>query len=265
MAHTTVIQSSREGAGTSTLVANIATLMASEGLRVGVIDADLQSESLHIHFNLPEKEITYTFNDYLFDRCDGRQVVYDVTPRHAISTPGCVLLIPASSDFSKTFQVLRQGYNIELITDGLWQLADQLELDELIIDTSALLNDETLLSILGMAICDTLAIVLCLDQKDYQHVSVALEVSKRLEVPEVMLIINQVSAVFQADDVKEQLEKTYECHVAGVVPYASDMMSMSAAALFVLRHPWHPVTDMLRHITQQLLMHRIDSALLQPS
>jgi MinD-like ATPase involved in chromosome partitioning or flagellar assembly len=48
------IHSFRGGTGKSNTTANITTLLASQGLRVGVIDTDIQSPGIHGLFGLDE-------------------------------------------------------------------------------------------------------------------------------------------------------------------------------------------------------------------
>ncbi len=54
----------RGGTGKSNTTANVATLLAGEGQRVGVIDADIQSPGIHILFGLDEGEMHHSLNDY---------------------------------------------------------------------------------------------------------------------------------------------------------------------------------------------------------
>lgn len=248
MVHTIVIQSAREGTGKSTLAANIATLLAADGQRVGVIDADLQTESMRHLFGLKGNRIVYTLNDYLFGRCDSSEAIYDVTPPLPPESSGRVLLVPANASFSDTAGKLRDGYNIERVTEGLWTLAERLNLDTMIVDTHAMLSDDSLLSMLSIALSDTLLIVLCLDQQDYQGTSVIIDVARSLEVPRMLLVANQVSPSFDKDLTREQLEQAFQLDVAALVPHADEIMLLSLSELFVLRFPSHPVTHMLRHL-----------------
>ncbi len=72
MAKIISIHSFRGGTGKSNTTANVATLLATEGRRVGVIDTDIQSPGIHILFGLAGEEITTSLNDYLWH---GRDVL----------------------------------------------------------------------------------------------------------------------------------------------------------------------------------------------
>lgn len=250
MVHTIVFQSAREGVGKSTIAANVATLLADRGQRVGVIDADLQSESMRHLFGLIPSADVKTLNDYIFGHCTSEQLASDVTP--PIRGGGCVLLVPASRNFKETAARLREGYDVERVTEGLWTMAENLQLDTLIIDTHAMLHDDSLLSMLTIAIADTLAIVLCLDQQDYQGTSVMVDVSRSLEVPNMVLIANQMIPMFDRDLAREQMEKAFQLDVAGLIPHTEAISLLGMADLFVVRYPNHPIMPMFQEVVSTL-------------
>ena len=50
------VHSYRGGTGKSNITASLATLLATNGRRVGVVDTDIQSPGIHILFGLDEAE-----------------------------------------------------------------------------------------------------------------------------------------------------------------------------------------------------------------
>ncbi len=72
------IHSFRGGTGKSNTTANLATMVACLGKRVGVIDTDIQSPGIHVLFGLSEEKINRTLNDYLWGRCAIEESVYKV-------------------------------------------------------------------------------------------------------------------------------------------------------------------------------------------
>ena len=60
------IHSYRGGTGKSNTVANLAALMAAQGLRVAVVDTDIQSPGIHVLFGLGEDDMGHTLNDFLW-------------------------------------------------------------------------------------------------------------------------------------------------------------------------------------------------------
>src|SRR5713101_9812392 len=159
------VHSYRGGTGKSNTTANLAALLAADGRRVGVIDTDIQSPGIHILFGLDEKEIRHSLNDYLWGTCRIKDAAYDVTGRFGRTVAGAVFVIPSSMKAGDIARVLREGYDVGLLRDGLRELIESLNLDFLMIDTHPGLNEETLLSI---AISDALVIILRPDQQDYQ-------------------------------------------------------------------------------------------------
>ncbi|HEX6606658.1 MAG TPA: MinD/ParA family protein, partial [Chloroflexia bacterium] len=172
MAQIISLHSFRGGTGKSNTTANLATLLAGEGRRVGVIDTDIQSPGIHVLFGLRGPQITYALNDYLWGRCSvadiARPVLQDVLPDR-------LFLIPSSIKADDIVQVIRQGYDVRRLTMAFRELIDHLHLDVLLIDTHPGLNEETLFA---LAISTTLAIVLRPDQQDYEGTGVAVEVAR---------------------------------------------------------------------------------------
>jgi len=239
------MHSFRGGTGKSNITANLATLLASAGRRVGVIDTDIQSPGIHILFGLDEASMRHALNDYLWGTCDIAQTAHDVTPPLGGARSGHVFLIPSSLKAGEIARVLREGYDVSRLNDGFQDLIKTLALDVLLIDTHPGLNEETLLSI---AVSDALVIILRPDQQDYHGTGVAVEVARKLDVPRLMLIVNKVPTVFDVADVKAQVEHTYHCEVAAVLPHAEEMMALASAGIFVLRYPEHPITTALTRV-----------------
>jgi len=243
------IHSFRGGTGKSNTTANVATLLAASGQKVGVVDTDIQSPGIHVLFGLTEEEMQHSLNDYLWGKCEIQQAAHDVTAKLGANIPGQVYLIPSSVKAGEIARVLREGYDVGLLNDGFHKLIDQMGLDVLMIDTHPGLNEETLLSI---AVSDALLIILRPDQQDYQGTGVTVEVARKLDVPRLLLLINKVPTVFNSDEVRARVEQAYQCEVAAVVPHSDEMMTLASAGIFVLRYPDHPVTALYRQVMQKL-------------
>lgn len=252
------VHSFRGGTGKSNTTANLATLLAMEGLKVGVIDTDIQSPGIHVLFGLREEDMKYSLNDYLWGKCNIEQTAHDIT-RHLgadmkgqvlVIPTGQVFLIPSSIKVGEIARVLREGYDVGLLNDGFHELVDKLDLDVLIIDTHPGLNEETLLSI---SISDALVIVMRPDSQDYQGTGVTVEVARKLDVPRMVLVVNKTPMTFDFDDVKAKTEATYNCEVAAVLPHSDEMMTLASNGVFVIRYPDHPITNKLRHVAKRLI------------
>jgi septum site-determining protein MinD len=249
MARIISIHSFRGGTGKSNMTASIATLLAADGQRVGVVDADIQSPGIHVLFGMSQETMSRSLNDYLWGRCEIGAAAHDVTSGLDNGLAGRVFLIPSSSNPSDIARVMHDGYDVGLLNEGVRNLMKELELDTLIIDTHPGLNEETLLSI---AICDALAIVMRPDQQDYEGTSVAVSVARKLRVPRMVLVVNNTPTVFDFAEVKERVEKTYECEVAAVLPHSDELMILSSQGIFALHYPDHPITALYRQVAAAL-------------
>jgi septum site-determining protein MinD len=104
------IHSFRGGTGKSNTTANISTLLAAEGLRVGVIDTDIQSPGIHVLFGLDEDHMTHSLNDYLWGKCEIDVLMIDTHPglneetllSIAISDALVIILRPDQQDYQGT-------------------------------------------------------------------------------------------------------------------------------------------------------------------
>jgi septum site-determining protein MinD len=250
MAKIISVHSFRGGTGKSNMTANVATLLAADGQRIGVVDTDIQSPGIHVLFGMSQESMSRSLNDYLWGRCEIGAAAYDVTPSLDERLAGRVFLIPSSSNPSDIARVMQDGYDVALLNQGVRDLIKELELDALIIDTHPGLNEETLLSI---AVCETLAIVMRPDQQDYEGTSVAVSVARKLSVPRMVLVVNNTPTAFDFGEVKERVETTYECEVAAVLPHSEELMILSSQGIFALRYPDHAVTALYRQVATCLM------------
>jgi MinD-like ATPase involved in chromosome partitioning or flagellar assembly len=244
------VHSFRGGTGKSNTTANVATLLASQGNRVGVIDTDIQSPGIHVLFGFDEDKMEFSLNDYLWGKCPIEKTAYDLTANLGDAVEGKIFLIPSSIKVGEIARVLREGYDVGLLNDGFHELIESLQLDVLVIDTHPGLNEETLLSI---AVSDALAIIMRPDSQDYQGTGVTVEVARKLDVPRMVLVVNKVPPVFNFEEVKARVERTYNCDVAAVIPHSDEMMTLASEGVFVLKYPDHPITQTLKSLANTLM------------
>lgn len=251
MAKIISIHSFRGGTGKSNTTANLATLLAAQGQRVGVIDTDIQSPGIHILFGVAGEEIQASLNDYLWHGRDIKDAALDVTPNLGGTIKGRVFLIPSSVKPGEITRVLREGYDAQLLTSGLRRLVDELNLDVLLIDTHPGLNEETLLS---LVISHALLIVMRPDQQDYEGTGITVKVAQGLQVPHLRLMVNKTPPSLDPATVKAKVEQAYGCRVAAVLPHSDEMMEMASSSIFILRYPDHPMTALYKQVLAELLI-----------
>ena len=248
MAKIISVHSFRGGTGKSNTTGNIATQLARAGLRVAVIDTDIQSPGIHVLFGIGD-DPAHTLNDFLWRTCEITAAVVDVTDRATAANGGRLLLIPSSIRANDITRVLRDGYSISLLHQGMHELVEHHALDVLMIDTHPGLNEETLLSI---AISDALLILMRPDRQDYEGTAVTVQIARRLTVPRVLLAVNNVPSTLASDGVKAVVEDRYGCEVVAVMPHTQELMTLASGGIFSLHHPDHPLTKMYRAMATRL-------------
>ena len=249
------IHSFRGGTGKSNSTANLAVLIAAAGHRVGVIDTDIQSPGIHVVFSQDPKNFNYSLNDYLWGKCKVEEAAYDVTPSaignvdEDADNPR-IFLIPSSLQTGEIAKILREGYDVGLLNDGFHRLISELNLDYLLIDTHPGVNEETLLSI---ALSDMFLLIMRPDNQDFQGTSVTVELARRLEVKNAMVIINKVPASMNRESLYKQVSDSYGVEIAGMLPLSTEMAELASSSLFVNRFPDHELSRTLKNIAGRVI------------
>src|SRR6266702_3664421 len=244
------IHSYRGGTGKSNLTANLASCLVQQGKRVAVIDTDIQSPGLHVLFGMDGQTTGLTLNDYLHGRCGIEQSAHDVTARLGPAAQGGALyLIPSSIKAGEITRVLREGYEVNLLTDGLRTLIKTFQLDYLFIDTHPGLNEETLLSLI---LSDILVLLLRPDQQDFQVTSVTLELARKLKVKRLLLVVNKVLPKLDKASLRQQVQTAYDAPVASILPLSEEMIELGSAGIFSIAYPDHPYSQGVRELAAQI-------------
>jgi septum site-determining protein MinD len=249
MSQISSVHSYRGGTGKSNLTANLSSLLAMRGKRVGVVDTDIQSPGIHVIFGLDEGRINRALNDYIWGQCAIEETAYDVTPPAVAAKGGTIYLIPSSIKTGEIAKVLREGYDVERLTDGFHDLVARMALDYLMIDTHPGLNEETLLSV---AISDSLVLILRPDRQDFQGTAVTVEVAKKLEVPNLLIVVNKALPSMDFAALRRRVEDTYATPVAAVLPLSEEMLELASGGIFCLHYPNHPFAKALEGVADQI-------------
>jgi septum site-determining protein MinD len=240
------IHSFRGGTGKSNTTSNLAGQLAAAGNRVAVVDTDIQSPGIHVLFGFSD-DLDNTLNDYLWGKIPIAQAAHEVTDRIAVDKTvaegGALYLIPSSMKSGDIARVLREGYDVGTLNDGFRDLARDLQLDYLLIDTHPGLNEETLLSI---TISDVLLLLMRPDRQDFQGTAVTVDVARKLGVPELFLIINKVPSNIDVVDLRQQMTDIYGAEVAAILPLAEEVVQNASEGLFSLTSPDHPWSGQIR-------------------
>ncbi|MDM8520392.1 MinD/ParA family protein [Anaerolineales bacterium HSG6] len=243
------VHSFRHGTGKSTIIANLATILAQQGKQVAVIDTDFQTPTIHSIFKLNDVQIQYWFNDYLNKKCTIQQISYPIIPNP--KNNGQIYVIPAKSDTSIS-KTLNQLYKSNRLGDSIEDVLTTLDLDIVLIDLYSGLQEETIFTI---NISDNLLVVLRPDLQDYQGSSVIVEVARRLDIgPQLMLVLNEVPTQFDLADVKTELMIKYDCETVFALPHVKQFALTQTDDIFVKQHPNHHLTTLLTEIATRLAL-----------
>ncbi|MFB2876317.1 MinD/ParA family protein [Floridanema aerugineum] len=246
------IHSYRGGTGKSNSTANIAVAVARKGNRVGIIDTDIQSPGIHILFGLDEEQMERTLNDFLWGRCALADAAYDVTSvlKDQASARSRIYLIPSSVKLNDISRVLRERFDVQLLLQGFKELINSLNLDYLFIDTHPGLNQETLIS---LTTSDIVLFILRPDQQDFQGTAVSVDVARRLKVPKLLLVVNKALTEYNFDDLRQQIEQTYEVPVASIIPESNDMLRLASTGIFCLNYPNHAISQAIEKVSKHII------------
>lgn len=249
MSHVLSVHSYRGGTGKSNVSANLACIAARGGLRVAVLDTDLQSPGAHLLFNLDRDRVAFTLTDFVFGRCDVEEAAYDMSASLGVED-GALYLLPSSMNIESISKVLAEGYDVKRLNEHFEVLQERLDLDVLFIDTHPGFNKETMLT---TAVSDTLVLVVRPDKQDYHGTAVMVELSKRLRVPRVCMLANKVVRALDPNAIQAKLKEAFGYEVVGALPFEEDMAVMASEGLFVHKFPEHPFSKQVLAIARRLL------------
>ena len=245
MAQIITVNAFHQGAGVSTLAANVAVVLAQRGLRVGLVDACISAPTQHLLFDVSDSALPPTFNDFLLGRCDLVDAARSLPPDALLLEQGALFLVPGDSDWGRIQRTLQAPSGVEVLGPAFLRLTSALRLDTLVIDSEASLGESSLAS---MAMSDSVLAVVQLDQQYYKGLGVALGLAGQLDIPHKSLVVNSASPSFEPQTVQQTIEQSYGWPVAGVVPYCDELSALCSSAIFVVRYPNHPVSTIFRQI-----------------
>ena len=246
------IHSFRGGTGKSNTTANVAARLTASGARVAVIDTDIQSPGVHVIFGYDDTPEP-TLNDYLWGKVAiadaAHNITGQVTKDMGVTTGGELWLVPSSIKPGDIARVLREGYDVGTLNDGFRNLSKDLNLDYLLIDTHPGLNEETLLS---FTISDIVLLLLRPDRQDFQGTAVTVDVARRLDVPNLFLVLNKIPSGIDLDDLRQQMTDAYGAETVGMPPLAEEVVQNASGGLFSITSPEHPWSQQIAGIVARV-------------
>jgi MinD-like ATPase involved in chromosome partitioning or flagellar assembly len=255
------LQSCRHGVGRTNLAANLAACIASQGYRVGVLDADGAKPGIHQLFGQQAVATDAAANQDLWSNLPiqdpsgdrslpGSSIAIPVGTGSVLLLGGDLCLVPPDLRVQDVRRCLQQGYDPDQLGQGIRMVAERLGLEFLLIDTYPELDEGTML---WMAVSDGIILVLGLDATEFQNLAVRMDIARTLEVPRVWLLANQVPPAYALGEVWRKLEHSYSAAIIGVLPTVDEMLALGSSGLFYQIYPDHPLSLGLEAIAQQLI------------
>ncbi|MFB2876738.1 MinD/ParA family protein [Floridanema aerugineum] len=242
------IHSFRPGTGKSTLTANLAVQLTLQRLRVGILDADIESPGIYQFFGLQKNEIHRIFAEHIDNHQQFAEMAHNITD--LIGNRGRLYIIPTKFLPGEIAQWIYEDDEIKCLSDGFQSIIRNLQLDFLLIDSPAGFTEE---SLLFLANSETLLLVLCAENEDFQGTAVTVDLARKLEVPQINLVVNQIPENVDFLHLKQQLETTYQAPVIGMIPFSEDIGLMAQGKFFSWHYPEHSAILGIKAIALEIL------------
>ncbi len=93
------------------------------------------------------------------------------------------------------------------------------------------------------------------DSQDYQGTAVTVEIARKLETPNIFLVVNKAISYNKFDDfsaLRQRVESSYKAPVIGILPLSEEMAILGSSDIFSLRYPNHPLTKVIENAVAQI-------------
>lgn len=219
-------------AGTSTIAANLAVLLARSGLAVALVECDRRHDSASALLGVGVDAAPFV------DACRGGGA--DGGPAQDVSSEigvedGRLLVVPGGR--RDPVDGDDGAVTAEQLTTLLGSLVAEARPDMVILDAEAGLLQETLAI---FAIVDDLLEIIEPDPVGHQGSAVTIDVAARLGVPQRWVLLNRAPATPLEPSERADLESAFGTALLAQIPHAPELGGATAVP-FVLRrtsHPW---------------------------
>jgi MinD-like ATPase involved in chromosome partitioning or flagellar assembly len=249
MARVIAIYSDQGGTGKSHLTANLGSLLACGGRRVGLLDTAMQSPSLHHILGVELAADAPSLATYLSGRCEIEDAVYDISAQvDAGAGGGVLLLVPASVDHASAADLLTVGYDLGLLAEACSRLIERFELDVLFLDTHPGIGNEASVAV---ALADIAVLVVRPDAVTTGRNAPAAPVST-YQWPRRLLVVNMMPPAGDEASLRDRLRVVLDAEPIAVLPYSPELCGLNSERVFVCDFPNHGLVDQLRLLTEVL-------------
>lgn len=238
---TVMTNSFRGGTGKTTIISNLSAYLASFGMKVVIIDADVVSPSVHALFGLDKTSFDKTLTEYLLGSANPGEVIYDIS--ETIGLPDEILyMIPSSISHISISELVMEKDNFNKIIKLVESIKKSHSPDFIMIDTHPGINEGFLVA---TGFTDILLNIVRPDNQDYQGAQVSAQISKQIGL-KTFFVLNKVHPKMKS--VKSRVEKAFKVPVAGVLPFTEDIMLAESQFIFTERYPNHKYSREIQSI-----------------
>ena len=239
------------GTGKTLLSVNLATLFATMGKRVCLLDLDLRAPSLHSIFKNGKK---YWVNDYLNKASNIENVLTDCSTKDmgkgkllvGLANPSTEAILEMESK-DRTWEMEALGRLLSLKTS----LLNDIHFDYVFFDASPGL----IYSSINAIICaDIVLVVTSTEKSDVEGTRRMMHDHFELFDKKIGIIINKVPSEYLSLKIHTNDSKleTYQLPVVGVIPCFCDVLGAAGRCLWACEKLNHPFTEKLREIATNL-------------
>ncbi len=90
------------------------------------------------------------------------------------------------------------------------------------------------------------------DQQDFQGTAVTIELARKLEVPDMFVVINKTPPDMDMAQLAESVQKLFGTPVFATLPLSLEMAKIASSDLFCNRYPQHSMTEQFKSIVRRL-------------
>jgi len=246
------VHSYKGGTGKTLLSVNLATIYASRGKRVCLLDLDFRAPSLCSIFKSDKK---YWVNDYLNSVCEINGVLTDCSPKYitkgrlfvGLANPS-TLAIREMSSKDRKWEMRALGLLLSLKTS----LLNDVHFDYVILDTSPGLQYSSVNAIVS---ADFVLVVTSVDKSDVEGTQRMIRDLYELFEKKTGIIINKVPSEFLSSKTWKRNPIKLETHqlpIIGAVPCSCDVLRAGGKYLFAFEKTDHPFTKTLQRIATKI-------------
>lgn len=222
MASVICVNSFRSGTGKTTVALNLAAMLAMRGARVGLVDCNFEHPDLHDRLGMSEASFSHSLSDYLSGKPDLKEAAHDMTSHLGMFPRGALYFTPAASPAHHEKEMLDADFDPARFREGMDELINNLKLDAVVVDARGGLDAGTLPL---LVVCDIMVAVMSLDRQDYQGTGVLVDLARRMEMPYITIVVNNVTGLYEPNEVRAEVGRVYNCQVSAVVPHVPTMVA----------------------------------------